>query len=531
MHPQDAAFQCWAAAYAGQQQLLQMPMPHPMQPMFPMQDLHQLPAVAQARQFQVQSMHAASAMQPVQAMTAPAMWQPPNRAVATVHSSGFHAASPPQALAGGSSAAAAAASGSPAGASAAPQAASPTVGAAEVLAAVESLYSDRLRPYGRIVRKRLAELSAAAGKGEAEVDAKRLRSLSEGCVHLTVQNEEGGDWSALMVGRADNFVDVYSPQDLYPSELWKAAATYFAGLGDDQMALPGGRYSCAQVLMGRDLGFLSGRSLGEVCHIVQLAISQKKLLGYLNGAVVPYQRSQSMVKERCAERQRPCASAPARGGPAGLATWDMVRTFLEDVLGSMSPNNGFIPLSNIKRLFRSKLRAELSETALGYAKLSELLQDQRVKDLCSVRLQGHGYAVFPKEATAATAAARPAGSAARKGTETSTKASEAVPQVSAPLPTLLHSTTIRREDLAGPPSKVGDSGDPVKAPPRRRPSELETSAEDGPSTPTTDAPHEAEQLTTPSAEASLWTKPLLTPVGEGIRKRSSSLPRNLGSKV
>ena len=33
----------------------------------------------------------------------------------------------------------------------------------------------------------------------------------------------------------------------------------------------------------------------KACHIVQLAISQKKLLGYLNGSVVPYSRSQSMV--------------------------------------------------------------------------------------------------------------------------------------------------------------------------------------------------------------------------------------------
>ena len=38
--------------------------------------------------------------------------------------------------------------------------------------------------------------------------------------------------------------------------------------------------------------------INRLCHIVQLAISQKKILGYLNGSVVPYQRSQSMVKEQ-----------------------------------------------------------------------------------------------------------------------------------------------------------------------------------------------------------------------------------------
>lgn len=38
---------------------------------------------------------------------------------------------------------------------------------------------------------------------------------------------------------------------------------------------------------------------------------------------------------------------------------------------------------------------ELSETALGHSKLSELLQDPRLEDICNVRLHGHGYVVVP----------------------------------------------------------------------------------------------------------------------------------------
>merc|ERR1719450_630616 len=110
------------------------------------------------------------------------------------------------------------------------------------------------------------------------------------------------------------FVDAYSPVDVYPAEMWQGAAAYFAGLEGESMVLPGRRYSCAQALVARGLPFLQGRSLGQVSHIVQLAISQKKLLGYLNGAVVPYGRSQSMLKEQCAKRQRPCASV-SKGSP------------------------------------------------------------------------------------------------------------------------------------------------------------------------------------------------------------------------
>ncbi|CAE7223439.1 rsmB [Symbiodinium natans] len=59
------------------------------------------------------------------------------------------------------------------------------------------------------------------------------------------------------------------------------------------------------------------------------------------------------------------------------------------------PGTATIPLSNVKRLFRSRFHIELSETALGHSKLSELLQDPRLQDICSVRLQGHGYVVSP----------------------------------------------------------------------------------------------------------------------------------------
>lgn len=54
-----------------------------------------------------------------------------------------------------------------------------------------------------------------------------------------------------------------------------------------------------------------------------------------------------------------------------------------------------VPLSNIKRIFRSQFETELSETSLGHSKLSELLQDERLHDICTVRLLEQGYFVMP----------------------------------------------------------------------------------------------------------------------------------------
>jgi len=207
---------------------------------------------------------------------------------------------------------------------------------------------------------------------------------------LHVKDGDGGDWAALLPGVAESFVDVYSPQDCYPPELWRDLANYLSSVDGADMTLPGGRYSCAQVLVQRRLACLATCSLGQVCHIVQLAISQKKLLGYLNGMVVPYSRSLSMVKEQNARSQRPCVSTARRSKSSACATWDMMRPCLQQLLSTIEQP---LPLSNVKRLFRAQFHVELSETALGYAKLSECLQDPRVRDLCDVKLQGQGYTV------------------------------------------------------------------------------------------------------------------------------------------
>lgn len=101
---------------------------------------------------------------------------------------------------------------------------------AGVAAAVETLYADQLRPYGRILRKRLNERALQARSKAVHVDIKVLRSSCESCPWLLVQDEEGGDWSALFRGRPEAFINVYSPEDLYPPELWRAAADYFGAM-------------------------------------------------------------------------------------------------------------------------------------------------------------------------------------------------------------------------------------------------------------------------------------------------------------
>merc|ERR1740121_780842 len=218
----------------------------------------------------------------------------------------------------------------------------------------------------------------------------RLRRVCQTCPQLELQPEDGREFSVTLVGRPHQFLDACSPDDVYPSEMWLEAATYFQSLSKEEMYLPGGRYACARVLVGRGLPFIAGRSLGQVCHIVQLAISQKRILGYLEGQLVPYMHSEEWVKEQCAFHQQPiCSKEGANSLP--VASWEDARRGLLQLLASeTSPELGVVTLSNVKRLFRSRFQLELSETALGHSRLFDLLHDVRFRDVCTVQAHRNG---------------------------------------------------------------------------------------------------------------------------------------------
>lgn len=278
-------------------------------------------------------------------------------------------------------------------ASQSPQGAKPTdpesTFISQIVAAVESLYDDEIRPYGRILRKRLAEQAAETTGETEEVDPRELRQACSSCPLFAVEEVEGSDWAVALVDRRTSFLDFYSPEDPYPQSLWDELAQFCSSPSRVDMVMPGGRYSAAKELSKMGLSCLKGYSVGRMCHIVQLAINKWKLLGYTNGMLVPYSQSRCMQKERQAvQKQVGTACANSRIPVAG---WDVLEKCLRELSQELKDGNQYVPLSNIKRMFRTRFQVELSETALGYAKVSELLQDSRFHDVCQVKLQGNGY--------------------------------------------------------------------------------------------------------------------------------------------
>jgi len=275
---------------------------------------------------------------------------------------------------------------------------------ADVLGAVRSLcVDDELKPFGRVILKRLRERAADAeasrqglrpGAVDPEamprIDPKQLRRFCETCGQLFVQPEEGKEYSAVLKTEVFSFLDVCSQHDPYPDQLWASFATYLQNLSEGEMMLPCGRYACARQLISHQLPFLAGRSLGQVCHIVQLAVTSKRLLGHRDSQLVPFHFSEEREKEDCAIRGQPF---PKKGSAPEfpVATWEEARFHLVQLLLSETgPEPGAITLSNVKRLFRSQFGLELSETSLGHARVCDLLQDPRFQDICSVDQQGNG---------------------------------------------------------------------------------------------------------------------------------------------
>mmetsp|Transcript_141490 Transcript_141490/g.257145 ORF Transcript_141490/g.257145 Transcript_141490/m.257145 type:complete len:588 (+) Transcript_141490:92-1855(+) len=268
-----------------------------------------------------------------------------------------------------------------------------------VLEAIESLYTDQIKPASRVLRKRISELFCAkeealrntADEASLEVDMVRLRTVCDGCELLRIDSSGVGDWAVTFADRVPDFVDVYDTSDPYSVKFWCEFVRYCNDCGNGPVCLPGGRYACARELAERQLPLFAGLSLGTLTHIVQLAL-HKKYLGYSNGSIVPYGMSQSMAKEQSAKFHIPCSQAKKVTALPAVNLWQ-ARSILSSILDTAPGKQ--LPLPNVKRQFRTNFFCELSETAFGYSKVSEFLQSPEMADICSLLLQGQGYVVVP----------------------------------------------------------------------------------------------------------------------------------------
>lgn len=153
------------------------------------------------------------------------------------------------------------------------------------------------------------------------------------------------------------------------------------------------RYELAQAIRDRVLAKKQKNppyTLGEACHIVQLGVNARSLLGYREGRLVPYHHSLDREKRVKAEELQPMEVSLPFCNPSEdyVEDWGEVRGMLGTLLDDNRWARRGIPLSAVKALFRQQFSRELSETTFGHTKLHSFFQDSRMSEICKLEQEG-----------------------------------------------------------------------------------------------------------------------------------------------
>merc|ERR1719145_400207 len=137
----------------------------------------------------------------------------------------------------------------------------------------------------------------------------------------------------------------------------------------------------ARELMSRNLQFLSEYALGEIIHIVQLAIQHRKLIVYHRKMLKPIQTV------LC---QPPALGTGAAEGGEEIKDMDDLCLVLFRML--MRHPQG-IPLCRIKQMVKQELSRKLSEMAFKCTKLIELFNQEPLSTTFRLDTDNDGKAI------------------------------------------------------------------------------------------------------------------------------------------
>merc|ERR1719174_1225035 len=199
---------------------------------------------------------------------------------------------------------------------------------------------------------------------------------------------------ASVTGTA-RFVEPSDPKDPYANTMWQKFGDYLNDLqrGPDKQpyVFSRGRYGMACELRRRNLSFLQGYSLGQLCHIVQLGITKRNLICYEDNELKPVSACVTMTRALLGEPQTP---AHENDCPHVESVQEFV-TMLKDL---MPTSRDSVLLAMLKRRVRCRFNKRISETALRCTKLSEVLALPEVTALFCLEKpnEKQGYIIRPR---------------------------------------------------------------------------------------------------------------------------------------
>lgn len=192
------------------------------------------------------------------------------------------------------------------------------------------------------------------------------------------------------------FIDPLT-DNAYPDELWQQLSQYFSELISKKKAdlytFPGGRYGAAKELQKRKLPFLAGYSLGQLAHIVQLALTPDTGSNVVGGrALLSYQADKKIAPRVLSQRHLLADwGLPATGGPErrvgqGCSNdderWSELRHVLRTVLSEFPEGRSLALLKvDIERLFG----LVLDQSVFRQVKLSHVFEAPELRAEFEVR--------------------------------------------------------------------------------------------------------------------------------------------------
>lgn len=170
--------------------------------------------------------------------------------------------------------------------------------------------------------------------------------------------------------------------DPYPDDMWQKFEQYLQSLIDDKkdedFTFHGGRYGAAKALQKRDLAFLSDRSLGEVSHIVQIALERTDSPVRGRG-LLSYQRDKTITPRALSQVHRDADLGNASGSEKCVGQdcetdeerWNELRTVLKTVLADHPEGRSLALLKvDVQRRFNKALQ----QSVFHAVKLSDVFQ-------------------------------------------------------------------------------------------------------------------------------------------------------------
>jgi len=249
-----------------------------------------------------------------------------------------------------------------------------------LISTLESLYQDRIKPMANYIKGRLKERSVP------DVIVKTFEDLfSQHPDLFEVQNPHQGEETTIFFHKPPawfkGWVDIDSSDDPYDEIMWTELAKFL----DGEHTFAGGRYGMARELMQRNLKFLEDYSLGEVCHIVQLAIQHRRLIVYHRKMLKPIQTVL-------------CQLSPGEGGAVDIAAEGEEIKDMDDltlVLFRMLMHHPTgIRLCRMKQMIKHEFSRKLSEMAFQCTKLIELFNQEPLSETFILDTENDGKSIY-----------------------------------------------------------------------------------------------------------------------------------------